>query len=401
MIIAVDFDGTIVEHKYPAIGKEIPFAIDTLKKLAEEQHRLILWTVRNGMLLEEAVDYCRERGLEFYAVNRNYPEENIGHEVAYSRKLQVDVWIDDRNIGGLPDWGIIYQMIHNNLTFKDFTPNNILSKTPPKRGILSRLFSTVHTVLLGVLLLTSCTSYKQVPYLQNVEVMEAIEEIQPMYDAKIMPKDLLTITVNTTDPEAAAPFNLTVQTIIDPSRSNTLSQHHTLQQYLVNNEGNIDFPVLGSIHVGGLTKNEAEELIKEKLRPYLKEEPIVTVRMVNYKISVLGEVAKPGTFIVNNEKVNILEALAMAGDMTIWGKRDNVQLIREDESGKREILSLNLNQADIVKSPYYYLQQNDILYVTPNKTRAKNSDIGQSTSLWVSATSILVSIASLLVTIFK
>ena len=123
--------------------------------------------------------------------------------------------------------------------------------------------------------------------------------------------------------------------------------------------------------------------------------------MVNYKISVLGEVARPGTFIVDNEKVNVLEALAMAGDMTIWGLRNNVKLIRENANGQREIIVLNLNKADIIDSPYYYMQQNDIIYVSPNKTKAKNSDIGQSTSLWVSGTSILVSIASLLVTIFK
>lgn len=259
--------------------------------------------------------------------------------------------------------------------------------------------------LIGIVtfLLASCSSYKQVPYLQDPSVVNAIQEAQPLYDAKIMPKDLLTITVNTTDPEAAAPFNLTVQSSINAGRNTSLTQQPVLQQYLVNNEGTIDFPVLGRLHVGGLTKTEAEDLIREKLKPYLQktETPIVTVRMANYKISVLGEVAKPGTFTVSNEKVNVLEALAMAGDMTIWGIRDNVKLIREDAAGKREIISLNLNDADIVASPHYYLQQNDILYVTPNKTKAKNSDIGQSTSLWFSATSILVSIASLLVTIFK
>lgn len=257
--------------------------------------------------------------------------------------------------------------------------------------------------LLGVftLILASCTSYKQVPYLQDPAVVNAIQEAQPLYDAKIMPKDLLTITVNTTDPEAAAPFNLTVQSSINAGRTTSLTQQPVLQQYLVNNEGNIDFPVLGRLNVGGLTKTEAEDLIREKLKPYLRETPIVTVRMANYKISVLGEVAKPGTFTVSNEKVNVLEALAMAGDMTIWGIRNNVKLIREDATGKREIIFLNLNDADIVTSPYYYLQQNDILYVTPNETKSKNSDIGQSTSLWFSATSILVSIASLLVTIFR
>ena len=119
--------------------------------------------------------------------------------------------------------------------------------------------------------------------------------------------------------------------------------------------------------------------------------------MTNYKISVLGEVARPGMFTISNEKVNIFEALALAGDLTIWGKRNDVKLIRENAAGQREIIKLNLNKSDIVASPYYYLQQNDILYVTPNKTKAKNSDIGQGTSLWFSATSILVSIANLVV----
>lgn len=115
----------------------------------------------------------------------------------------------------------------------------------------------------------------------------------------------------------------------------------------------------------------------------------------------MGEVNKPGTFTVTNEKVNVLEALAMAGDMTVYGVRENVKLVREDANGKRLIQTLNLNDADLVLSPYFYLQQNDILYVTPNKTKARNSDIGNSTTIWISATSILVSIASLLVTVFK
>ena len=253
----------------------------------------------------------------------------------------------------------------------------------------------------SLFIMSSCSSYKNVPYLQNPEVVNELKKELPLYDAKIMPKDLLTITVNTTDPEAAAPFNLTIQTPASASNNRNVYSQPTLQQYLVNNEGNIDFPVLGQLHVGGLTKDQAEDLIREKMNPYLREEPIVTVRMVNYKISVMGEVARPGTFTVSNEKVNILEALAMAGDLTIWGKRDDVMLIREDAKGKREIITLNLNDANLITSDHYYLQQNDILYVSPNKTKAKNSDIGQSTSLWFSATSILVSIASLLVTIFR
>lgn len=174
-----------------------------------------------------------------------------------------------------------------------------------------------------------------------------------------------------------------------------------LQQYLVDNEGNISFPVLGELHLGGLTKKQAEQVIVEKLSPYMKETPIVTVRMVNYKISVIGEVTRPGTFTISNEKVNLLEALAMAGDMTVYGLRDNVKLIREDAAGKQQIIALDLNKAETILSPYYWLQQNDIIYVTPNKAKARNSDIGNSTSLWFSATSILVSLASLLFNILK
>jgi len=119
MTIAVDFDGTIVKHRYPDIGPEIPFAIETLLKLQEEGHKLIMWSVREGELLDEAVEWCRERGLEFYAVNRDYPEEETENNNHFSRKLKVGLFIDDRNLGGLPDWGTIYQMIHNKLTYED------------------------------------------------------------------------------------------------------------------------------------------------------------------------------------------------------------------------------------------------------------------------------------------
>lgn len=258
----------------------------------------------------------------------------------------------------------------------------------------------VFIISLAVLLLSGCTSYKNVAYLQDGNAMNELSEPLSMYDAKIMPKDLLTITVNATDPETAAPFNLTVQTPVNVARSSSLTPQAALQQYLVSNEGTIDFPVLGVLNVGGLTKTEAENLIRTKLGNYLKETPIVTVRMANYKISVLGEVARPGMFTVSNEKISVFEALALAGDLTIWGMRDNVKIIREDADGQREIISLNLNKTDIVNSPYYYLQQNDILYVTPNKTKAKNSDIGQTTSLWFSATSILVSLVNIVVTFF-
>lgn len=256
--------------------------------------------------------------------------------------------------------------------------------------------------LLLVVALASCSSYKDVPYIQNPEVVNQYTGELPLYDAKIMPKDLLSITVNTSDPSAAAPFNLTVQTPINAALGNiNTTTQPSLQQYLVNNEGTIDFPVVGRLKVGGLTKNQAEDLIREKLAPYLKETPIVTVRMANYKISVLGEVARPGSFTVSNEKINVLEALAMAGDMTVYGIRNDVKLIREDAQGHRQIISMDLTDSDFILSPYYYLNQNDIIYVTPNKTKAKNSDVGTTTSMLISGTSILVSLASLLVNIFK
>lgn len=267
-------------------------------------------------------------------------------------------------------------------------------------------------ILMAAFTLTSCQSYKRVPYLQSYEaltdkgykeiVINEINEQDTLYDARIQPKDLLNITVNTTDPEVAAPFNLTVQTPISVAqRGANVTSQPTLQQYLVSNTGEIDFPVIGRLKVGGLTKSGAEGLIRERLSPYLKETPIVTVRMSNYKISVIGEVNRPGTFTINNEKVNIFEALAMAGDMTVYGIRSNVKLIREDNNGHRNIVSLNLNEANILHSPYYHLQQNDILYVTPNKTKAKNASISNSTTIWFSIVGTLVSLASLIVTIAR
>lgn len=256
------------------------------------------------------------------------------------------------------------------------------------------------------LLLAGCRSYKKIPYLQDALRQAAIADTSTcgttLYDARIMPKDLLTIVVSCPEePELAEPFNLTVATPVSNTGVKSLTSQPVLQQYLVDNDGNVDFPVLGTIHLGGLTKGEAEQYLKDKLRPQFRETPIVTVRMVNYKISVIGEVGSPGTFTISNEKVNIFEALAMAGDMTIYGIRDNVKLIREDNAGKREIITLNLNDRDILQSPYYYLQQNDILYVTPNKTKAKTSNISSSTTIWFSVVGSLVSLASLIIAITK
>lgn len=140
MVIAVDFDGTIVRHRYPAIGPEIPFAVDTLKLLIEERHTVILWTVREGHLLDEAVEFCNQRGLKFYAVNRNYPEEDQHHR-GFSRKLKADLFIDDRNLGGLPDWGLIYRMIHERITMEKICRERLARQTESEKpvGIFTRI----------------------------------------------------------------------------------------------------------------------------------------------------------------------------------------------------------------------------------------------------------------------
>lgn len=252
-----------------------------------------------------------------------------------------------------------------------------------------------------LVLLCSCGSTKNIAYLQNSDEID-YEQSKFLYDAKIMPKDILTVTVTTVNPEAAIPFNLTVPTTLNKNTLSTYNQS-LLQSYLVDNNGQIEFPIVGTLTVGGLTKSECEQLILSEIKPYLNENerPVVTVRMSNYKISVLGEVARPGMFTVGNEKINILEALAQAGDLTIYGVRNNVKLIREDATGKKEIHTLDLNDANLLNSPYYYLQQNDIVYVEPNKVKSRNSGVGATTSLWLTGTSILISLASLLYSILK
>ncbi len=257
-------------------------------------------------------------------------------------------------------------------------------------------------VLLAIILLMgSCSGSKQIAYFQNADYVD-MSASKGLYDAKIMPKDILSITVNTTNPAASAPFNLSVSNTMGTDGSAS-SGSGTMQTYLVDNQGNINFPVVGKLHVQGMTKNQCEDLITEKVRPYLAktENPIVTVRMASYRVTVTGEVNSPKVVPVTTEKMSIIEALAQAGDLTIYGKRDNVLLIREDAQGEKSFHRLNLNDANIISSPYYYLQQNDIVYVEPNKVKAKNSQIGQSTTLWMSAIGIVTSVASLVVNILR
>lgn len=267
---------------------------------------------------------------------------------------------------------------------------------------MKKIASSLILLTSAIVLLTSCGSVKNVAYLQNSDYID-FNRSEYLYDARIMPKDVLTITVNTVNPEASAPYNLIVRSTLTSTSSLVSTSGGSLQTYLVGNDGTIEFPVLGTLQVGGLTKAQCEQMIHDKLRPFMNvaENPVVTVRMSNYKISVLGEVNRPGMFTVGNEKINILEALSQAGDLTIYGVRDKVKLIRENAQGKKEIHTLDLNDANIISSPYYYLQQNDIVYVEPNKVKAKNSTIGQSTTLWLTSTSILISLTSLLYNILK
>lgn len=258
-------------------------------------------------------------------------------------------------------------------------------------------------IVFAVLCMTlgSCGSSKQIAYFQNADSLNYAAS-KGLFDAKIMPKDLLTITVSTTDPKAATPFNLSVTNTLNATGYLSTGAG-SLQTYLVDNDGFINFPVVGQLKVGGMTKRQCENYIRDKILPYMSktENPIVTVKMASFKVTVAGEVKAPGVFNVDQEKISVIEALARAGDLTIYGKRGNVLLIREDATGEKSVHRLNLNDANLINSPYYYLQQNDYLYVEPNSVQAKNSAIGSSTTIWISVVSILTSVASLVVNVLK
>ena len=267
------------------------------------------------------------------------------------------------------------------------------------------VFPSFVIVCFIMLVLQGCNpaQYKQVPYLQNSDSVD-LSMAKGLYDARIMPKDLLAIYVSTPENTAAsAIFNLTVKSANNAyGESSTSTSLETSKRYLVSNEGKINFPILGEIYVKGMTIPELQDYIAGRLTgTYLKVRPVVTVEMANFRVSVLGEVAHPGVFSVDKGKINIFEALALAGDMSIYGVRDKVQIVREDASGNKSIHFLDLTKADVINSPCYQLQQNDIVYVTPNKAKAKNSGFGQETSLWMSSISILISVASFLYNILK
>ena len=249
------------------------------------------------------------------------------------------------------------------------------------------------TVLAVLCSLASCNpeTYKKINYLQDVEDNTSMA-MKVNRGIIIQPQDQLSIIVTSRDPKMAVPFNLSVSMAYAGSEIMATGASQRITGYVVSNEGNIDFPSLGSIHVSGLNRWELQDLIKDKLSDSgLLKDAVVTVEFLNFKVSVLGEVTAPGTYSVTGDKITILQALALARDLTIYGQRDNVQVIRE-QNGQRQIYVMDLTKSSIFDSPAYYLQQNDVVYVTPSKVRAGQGEINEnyfkSGSFWISLASI-------------
>lgn len=249
-----------------------------------------------------------------------------------------------------------------------------------------------------ITLLSSCASQKKVSYLQDIQA-EYSMKIQQQ-DAAIQAGDWISIIVSSKDGELAQMFNLPIVNNAIAGNGTYSGGANRISGYLVNDDGCIDFPQLGTVKIQGLTLTEISALIKKKLIDggYIND-PTVTSQYMNFKISVMGEVVRPGTFNVFSGKITLLEALSMAGDMTIYGKRENVKVIRE-ENGERKIVSLDLRSKEIFSSPYYYLHQNDIVYVEPNKVRAGQREINQNRT-WGTFASIISVLTSLSILIFK
>ncbi|WP_188362465.1 polysaccharide biosynthesis/export family protein [Flavobacterium orientale] len=223
--------------------------------------------------------------------------------------------------------------------------------------------------ILGVM--TSCVSKKSVVYFPDIDTATLNGAID--YEPKIKVDDMLYIAISAADPKAAEPFNLNSGDVTIGGGGGQGLQVQR-QTYLVSNLGTVDFPVLGSVKIAGLTKAQLSELLKEKLVVYMKD-PVLNIRFMNYKLAVLGEVNRPGTYTLLSDRTTILEAVAMAGDLTLFGKRENVLVLREEE-GVKTAVRLDLTSADIINSPYYYLSQNDVVYVEPNKRRINSTAIG-------------------------
>lgn len=250
--------------------------------------------------------------------------------------------------------------------------------------------TSVWLFLMLLLIFTSCGSRKSMVYLQQDSVQ--INTLYEQYIPRIQVNDILTIVVKASDPKATTPFNP-----ISSIGNGTITQQADLAlrpTYTVDGQGDINLPMLGNVHVAGLTRLEAIEKIRSELSQYIKD-PGVNMNFNNFRISVLGEVSHPGSFIMPTERVTILEALGMAGDMTIRGLRDNILVIRE-VNGKKTMNRLDLTQQSALNSPYYYLAQNDVVYVEPNKAQINNSKLGANTNIIISIASLLITVISVL-----
>jgi polysaccharide export outer membrane protein len=249
-----------------------------------------------------------------------------------------------------------------------------------------------------VLLLGSCASREKLQYYQGIT--ENISQDSLTYTTLLKQDDLLLIIVSTPNSGAVKDFNLTDFTIVGEGLNSSGAPDAAVAQlrflsYLIDNRGMIQFPVLGPIKLGGLSRSEALDLLKSKLKPYIND-PIVTLRVLNFKVTVQGEVMRPGTFNVDTERITLPEALARAGDLTIYGKRVNILIIR-DIDGKKSANFVDITKADFINSPFYYLSQNDVVYVEPNKTKMNSSAVGSNVSVILTSVSLLITIVALLI----
>jgi len=247
-----------------------------------------------------------------------------------------------------------------------------------------------------LIFLTSCSSIKNIKYFKNVA--DTVKRVQlddlPFIEPKIQTDDILSVSIQTADPYSTQSLtmgNLQSAAVGNTTAGSTGSQ--TIAGYLVDSQGNIELPIIGKVHVAGLTTEQSRELIRDKASEFYKK-PSVNIRFANFKITILGEVNKPGTYVISNEKVNLLDALGQAGDLTIYGKRENVTLIRRYDTGKRELVHLDLTNSQILNSPYYYLRQNDYIYVEASKSKIASSDAIQNRNI-----SIITAIGASLISV--
>lgn len=263
---------------------------------------------------------------------------------------------------------------------------------------MNKILRKIFALALLSVVAVGCVTQKQLTYLLDArpELADSINAaFVPQSEMVVRSGDALTIFVSALDQEAVTPYNLPMVVYAKPGDLQ-VSTTPALQYYIVDDEGNIDFPVLGKLHVAGMRRNEVEVYLKKQLESQVLN-PLVHVNMVNAKVSVIGEVARPGQVALVSGRMTILEALAAAGDLTPYGRRDNVLLTREVD-GKIEIARLNLRSTDLFTSPYYYVQQNDVIYVSPNKVRAVAST---NAGLWLSVVSTALSAATVIITVVK